>query len=126
MTTIGVDFNIKTFSVEDKIVKLQIWDTAGQEKFAPVGSLYYRGANAVVVTYDITNRKTFDSVEKWREKFEDRQRSEQDDVDPQTVRVGCKTDLEDLARSVLHNKKNSLNDRLTSVGMRASVSAGGQ
>lgn len=71
-------------------------DTAGQEKFAPVGSLYYRGANAVVVTYDITNRKTFDSVEKWREKFEDRQRSEQDDVDPQTVLVGCKTDLEDL------------------------------
>ena len=71
-------------------------DTAGQEKFAPIGSLYYRGANAVLLTYDITNQKTFDNVEKWKEKFAGRHSSEQDDVELLTVLVGCKTDLDHL------------------------------
>ena len=69
-------------------------DTAGQEKFAPIGSLYYRGAHAVVLTYDITNRKTFDNVERWKEKFDGRHSSEQDDAELLTVLVGCKTDLD--------------------------------
>ena len=71
-------------------------DTAGQEKFAPIGSLYYRGAHAVLLTYDITNKKTFNSVERWREKFDGRHSSEQDDVDLHTVLVGCKSDLDQL------------------------------
>ena len=71
-------------------------DTAGQEKFAPIGSLYYRGANAVLLTYDITNKRTFDNVEKWKEKFAGRHSSEQDDVELLTVLVGCKSDLDHL------------------------------
>lgn len=93
LTTIGVDFNIKTFSVDSTIVKLQIWDTAGQEKFAPIGSLYYRGAQAVLLTYDITNRKTFESVDRWKEKWDSRQTGEEE-LEPVSVLVGCKTDLE--------------------------------
>merc|ERR1711936_1158726 len=96
LTTIGVDFNIKTFTVDDTIVKLQIWDTAGQEKFAPIGSLYYRGAQAVLLTFDITNKKSFENVEKWREKWEERLSGEEEDTEPVMVLVGCKTDLEDM------------------------------
>jgi len=95
LTTIGVDFNIKTFTVDDTIVKLQIWDTAGQEKFAPIGSLYYRGAQAVLLTFDITNKNSFENVEKWKEKWDCRQSGEEDS-EPVRVLVGCKTDLEDM------------------------------
>ena len=60
------------------------------------GSLYYRGAQAVLLTFDITNKKTFDNVEKWREKWEERLSGEEEDTEPVMVLVGCKTDLEDM------------------------------
>jgi len=72
MTTIGVDFTVKTLVVNGSTVKLQIWDTAGQERFAPIGSMYYNGAKAVIFTYDISRKKTFDSLPLWRQKFDDR------------------------------------------------------
>jgi Ras-related protein Rab-1A len=70
IATIGVDFvsdiqKIKTVDVENKIVKLQIWDTAGQEKFRTITSSYYRGAHGVIVVYDVTNRESFNNVKNW-------------------------------------------------------------
>eukprot|EP00606_Chrysophyceae_sp_TOSAG23-5_P001093 GSChrysophyteH2.ASY1.ANO1.507.1 assembled CDS len=49
ISTIGVDFKIKTMVVEDKVVKLQIWDTAGQERFRTITSSYYRGAHGIII-----------------------------------------------------------------------------
>ncbi|KAM3127311.1 hypothetical protein pb186bvf_020597 [Paramecium bursaria] len=63
--TIGVDFKIKTLQVEEKKIKLQIWDTAGQERFRNITSTYYKGAFGIIFVYSITDRDSFNNVEKW-------------------------------------------------------------
>ncbi len=65
VSTIGVDFKIRTLQHKNKKLKLQIWDTAGQERFRAVTSSYYRGSNAVILCYDITDLETFSSLDKW-------------------------------------------------------------
>ncbi|MBD3230099.1 MAG: GTP-binding protein [Candidatus Lokiarchaeota archaeon] len=60
--TIGVDFSIKTIDVNGKSVKLQIWDTGGQERFAYIRPLYYKGAAGSLFVFDLTNRKSFDNL----------------------------------------------------------------
>ena len=65
MTTIGVDFKIKTLDLEGKSVKLQIWDTAGQERFRNIVSSYYRGAHGIMMVYDITDQESFQNLNSW-------------------------------------------------------------
>lgn len=91
LTTIGVDFTVKTIVINGSTVKLQIWDTAGQERFAPLGGMYYNGAQAAIFTYDITNKKTLESLPRWIQKFDDRNEGN----DSVKVIVGCKSDLEE-------------------------------
>ncbi|OZJ05312.1 Ras-related protein Rab-18 [Bifiguratus adelaidae] len=63
--TIGVDFKVKMFDVDGKKYKLTIWDTAGQERFRTLTSSYYRGAQGVILVYDVANRETFDALGNW-------------------------------------------------------------
>jgi len=56
---------VKTFRVEDKIIKVQFWDTAGQEKYFAITRQYYRGAHGVVLVYDITKRESFENITRW-------------------------------------------------------------
>ena len=63
--TIGADFLTKELMVDDKLVTLQIWDTAGQERFQSLGVAFYRGADSCVLTYDITDAKSFDNLDSW-------------------------------------------------------------
>jgi Ras-related protein Rab-2A len=65
--TIGVEFGAKIVTIENKSIHLQIWDTAGQESFRSITRGYYRGAAAALLTFDITRRETFLSLEKWLE-----------------------------------------------------------
>jgi len=65
ISTIGVDFKVKSVDINGEEVKLQIWDTAGQERFRTITSSYYRGAHGVFVVYDITNPETFGNVKNW-------------------------------------------------------------
>ena len=70
ISTIGVDFRFKTFVVDRKIVKLQIvtdiqWDTAGQERYKSITNAYYRGVDGVIVVFDLTDLKSFASVQGW-------------------------------------------------------------
>lgn len=65
ISTIGVDFKIKTLMYKNKIIKLQIWDTAGQERFRTVTTSYYRGANGIIVGFDLTNEESFYNVSNW-------------------------------------------------------------
>jgi Ras-related protein Rab-1A len=67
--TLGVDFFMKTIVVNQQTIKLQIWDTAGMEKYQSITSSYYKGAHACIIVYDITDRESFDSTEKWIESF---------------------------------------------------------
>ncbi|XP_009620727.1 ras-related protein RABC2a-like [Nicotiana tabacum] len=60
--TIGVDFKIKTLTVGGKRLKLTIWDTAGQERFRTLTSSYYRGAQGIILVYDVTRRETFTNL----------------------------------------------------------------
>ncbi|CAM9603062.1 unnamed protein product [Heterosigma akashiwo] len=65
ISTIGVDFRFRSVRVKDKIIKLQIWDTAGQERFRTITSAYYRGADGIIMVYDVTNEPSFDNVNDW-------------------------------------------------------------
>ncbi len=65
ISTIGVDFKIKTMEHNGKVIKLQIWDTAGQERFRTIISSYYRGARGVILTYDVTDSNSFTNLEYW-------------------------------------------------------------
>lgn len=69
-STIGVDFKVRTLDVDGSTVKLQVWDTAGQEQFRTLASSYYRGAHGILVVYDITSEKTFGSISYWLDNVE--------------------------------------------------------
>uniref|UniRef100_A0AAY5KJM4 Ras-related protein Rab-35 n=1 Tax=Esox lucius TaxID=8010 RepID=A0AAY5KJM4_ESOLU len=65
ITTIGVDFKIRTVDIDGERVKLQIWDTAGQERFRTITSTYYRNTHGVIIVYDVTNPDSFVNVKRW-------------------------------------------------------------
>merc|ERR1712087_570555 len=68
--TIGATFLTQSVSVGNYLVKFEIWDTAGQEKYRSLAPLYYRGASAALVVYDITNRESFENARKWIEEVQ--------------------------------------------------------
>ena len=70
ISTIGVDFKIRTIELDGKTIKLQIWDTAGQERFRTITSSYYRGAHGIIVVYDCTDQETFNNVKQWLEEID--------------------------------------------------------
>lgn len=90
ISTIGIDFKIKTIELRGKKIKLQIWDTAGQERFHTITTSYYRGAMGIMLVYDITNSKSFDNIQKWLRNID-----EHANEDVEKMIVGNKCDMED-------------------------------
>jgi len=71
ITTIGIDFKIRTIELDGKRVKLQIWDTAGQERFRTITTAYYRGAMGILLTYDVTDEQSFQNIRNWMKNIEE-------------------------------------------------------
>jgi len=63
--TIGVEFGSRMINIDNRQIKLQIWDTAGQESFRSITRSYYRGAAGALLVYDITRRETFNHLARW-------------------------------------------------------------
>lgn len=90
--TIGVDFKLKFMTVGGKRIKLTIWDTAGQERFRTLTSSYYRGAQGIILVYDVTRRQTFTNLSDIWAKEADQHSTNQDCI---KMLVGNKVDRED-------------------------------
>ena len=65
IATVGVDFASKTITVDEKIVKLQIWDTAGAENYRSISRSYYRGAVIILLVFDLTDYQSFVDIKAW-------------------------------------------------------------
>ena len=94
--TVGVDFKLKRVQRDEKIVKLAIWDTAGQERFRTLSPAYYRGAQGVILTYDVTNSESFKNLDVWM-----------DEVNKYST---CKN----IVKMVIGNKVDMMVDRVVS------------
>lgn len=90
ISTIGIDFKIRTIEMDGKKIKLQIWDTAGQERFRTITTAYYRGAMGIMLVYDITNEKSFDNIKNWIRNIEEHATS-----DVEKMVLGNKCDMND-------------------------------
>lgn len=64
-STVGVDFATKSLTIKDKTAKIQLWDSAGDEKYRSISNAYIRGSNGILLFYDVTNRKSFESLSSW-------------------------------------------------------------
>ncbi|KAI8642345.1 ras family-domain-containing protein [Parasitella parasitica] len=90
ITTIGIDFKIRTIELDGKRIKLQIWDTAGQERFRTITTAYYRGAMGILLVYDVTDDKSFGNVRNW---FSNIEQHASEGVNK--ILIGNKCDMED-------------------------------
>ncbi|RVD91816.1 rab gtpase [Tubulinosema ratisbonensis] len=90
VSTIGVDFKIKTINLDNKKCKLQLWDTAGQERFNAITKSYYRGSHGIIVLFDLTNLESFESLDKWLKKIEEYASSKRE-----ILILGNKSDMKD-------------------------------
>lgn len=118
ITTIGIDFKIKTIDQDGRKIKLQIWDTAGQERFRTITTAYYRGAMGIIIVYDVTDHNTFDRVETWYKTVQQHAKE-----DAQVIIVGNKCDEED-SRMVSTQEGEELAARLNVPFIEASAKNG--
>ena len=99
--TIGVEFASKTIELDNKIIKIQIWDTAGHEAFQSITRTYYKGAVGALLVYDITNKESFKHIETWYNEIK-----ENGDKDVTIILVGNKSDLENERQVTYDEGKN--------------------
>lgn len=105
--TIGVDFKVSTKSINGKLLKLQLWDTAGQDRFKNIVSTYYRGAQGIFIVFDVTNRTSFNNVSKWYQESANF-------LPESTIRilVGNKSDMNAPYRVISEEEAKALSERL--------------
>ncbi|CAI5777179.1 ras-related protein Rab-3B [Podarcis lilfordi] len=106
VSTVGIDFKVKTVYRNDKRVKLQIWDTAGQERYRTITTAYYRGAMGFILMYDITCEESFNAIQDWATQIKTYSWD-----NAQVILVGNKCDMED-ERIVPFEKGKHLADQL--------------
>ena len=87
-STIGVEFGLKYITIDNLQLKVQIWDTAGMERYRSITNAYYKGAKGVIVVYDICRKQSFENVDKWIDDFKSK-----GDEDAVILLIGNKSDL---------------------------------
>jgi len=105
ITTIGIDFKIRTVELDGKRIKLQIWDTAGQERFRTITTAYYRGAMGILLVYDVTDESSFNNIRNWMKNIE---QHASDSVN--RILVGNKADMDESKRAIPTSKGQALAD----------------
>mmetsp|Transcript_24567 Transcript_24567/g.68383 ORF Transcript_24567/g.68383 Transcript_24567/m.68383 type:complete len:212 (+) Transcript_24567:43-678(+) len=103
ITTIGIDFKIKSIMCGDAKVKLQIWDTAGQERFRTITTAYYRGAMGILLVYDVADEQSFTNVRNWM-----RQIDQNAAENVTRILIGNKCDVEASERAVTPEQGKAL------------------
>ena len=96
LSTIGLDYRLKTMTLKSgKNIKLQIWDTAGQDRFRAITKNYYKGANGIILIYDVTNLQSYENVKNWINQIKD-------EANPNVIiyLAGNKVDVKDEDRVV--------------------------
>jgi small GTP-binding protein len=96
LSTIGLDYRLKSMTLKNnKNIKLQIWDTAGQDRFRAITKNYYKGANGIILIYDVTNMQTYENVKNWISQIKE-------EANPNVIiyLVGNKIDVPDDQRLV--------------------------
>ena len=88
--TVGVEFLSKTYLINQEVFKIEIWGTAGQDRYKAITSAYYRGAKGAMIVYDVTNQTSFDNVDKWTNEIKEKAAR-----NINLMIVGNKTDLTD-------------------------------
>ena len=120
--TIGVDFKIKSLEINDKLVKMQIWDTAGEERFRTVIASYFKGSHGILLIYDITNKTSFKELDNWLSVIENN--ASQNVL---KILIGNKSDLEENREVTKEEgqafaKANNMQFMETSAKMNTNVS----
>ena len=99
--TIGVELSTKNYTFDNNEVKVQIWDTAGQEKYRSITSSYYKGAHGCLLVYDITRKATFENIDKWLAEIK---LSSNNEIN--MILIGNKCDLEDKREVSIEEAQN--------------------
>mmetsp|Transcript_23846 Transcript_23846/g.42252 ORF Transcript_23846/g.42252 Transcript_23846/m.42252 type:complete len:209 (-) Transcript_23846:139-765(-) len=117
--TVGIDLRIRSCVVDGRGIKVKIWDTAGQEQFRTITKNYYRGAQGVVLVYDITNKDSFQHVHRW---IKDVQSYGEEGVE--MVIVGNKVDLDHDKRQVSKAQGRAVADNFNCAFFETSALSG--
>ena len=120
LSTIGLDYRLKTMTLENnKNIKLQIWDTAGQDRFRALTKNYYKGANGIILIYDISTTQTFENVKVWINQIK-----EEANANVIIYLVGNKIDLPTDKRTVSEEEGQKLADEYKFLFKEASAKEG--
>ena len=106
LATIGIDFKTKTLNINNQEIKLKIWDTAGQERFRNITTQYYKGADGIVLIYDVTDDASYEKIRDWMEQILSNTKRE----DIGLVLLGNKCDME--PRAVSEEQGNKMAEEL--------------
>ena len=118
LTTLGVDFKTKFFKFEDKKLKINYIDTAGQEKFKSISENYLKGTDGVILVFDLTNKETLDLVNYWADCIK---KNNRDNIG--LILFGNKSDLEN-DRNVTYEEGKNLADKLKCLYYEGSAKTG--
>ena len=120
LSTIGLDYRLKSMTLKNnKNIKLQIWDTAGQDRFRAITKNYYKGANGIILIYDVTNMQTYENVKNWISQIKE-------EASPNVIiyLVGNKIDVPDEQRLIKAEEGQKIADEFNLPFKEASAKDG--